>query len=125
MPEITIISMVLTAALVLVSLFLTAYPYFTWHAYVTKQSNPINENHSKEELLTTLNELEFDHKMGKLSDTDYFHLKKQYEIQVARMIRANEQKASHEPENSLLEEVEQEIEETIRKYKLNKREGMK
>ncbi|WP_053364066.1 hypothetical protein [Bacillus sp. FJAT-27251] len=125
MPEITIIPMVLTAALVLVSLFLTASPYFTWDVYATKQSNPINENHSKEELLTTLNELEFDHKMGKLSDTDYFHLKKQYEIQVAKMIRANEQKTSHEPDNSLKAEVEREIEETIKTYKLNKRDGMK
>jgi hypothetical protein len=125
MPEITIISMILTAALVLVSLFLIAYPYFSWDAYLNKQSTSSIQNDSKEVLLTTLNELEFDHKMEKMSDTDYFQLKKQYEVQVARILRAEKQKTSKEADSSFLAEIEREIEEAARKYKTNKGERMK
>jgi hypothetical protein len=117
--------MILTAALVLVSLFLIAYPYFSWDAYLNKQSTSSIQNDSKEVLLTTLNELEFDHKMEKMSDTDYFQLKKQYEVQVARILRAEKQKTSKESDSSLLAEIEREIEEAAQKYKTNKGERMK
>lgn len=41
----------------------------------------------KEELYATLNEIEMDYKMNKLSEDDYVNMKKAYELEVAKIIK--------------------------------------
>jgi len=120
MPEISIISMILTAILVLVCLFLVAAPYFNWNGLFNEQTVEEIPVSSKEVLLTTLNELEFEHKMNKLSDTDYYHLKKQYEIQVTKIMKEEERSSSAKINDDLMAEVEREIEEATRNYRKQK-----
>jgi hypothetical protein len=123
MPEISIISMILTAILALVCLFLIAAPYFTWSGLFNEPvvgEIPVN---AKEVLLTTLNELEFEHKMDKLSDTDYYQLKKQYEIQVTKIMKEEEQSSNAKIDDDLMAEVEREIAEATRKYRKQKGES--
>ncbi|MGM0900036.1 MAG: hypothetical protein ACQEXB_02790 [Bacillota bacterium] len=122
MPEISIISMILTAILALVCLFLVAAPYFSWSGLFNDEAVgeiPVN---SKEVLLTTLNELEFEHKMDKLSDTDYHQLKKQYEIQVTKIMK-EERSSNAKMDDNLMAEVEREIAEATRNYRKQKGES--
>lgn len=122
MLEISIISMLLTAILALVCLFLVAAPYFTWSGLFNDEAVgeiPVN---SKEVLLTTLNELEFEHKMDKLSDTDYHQLKKQYEIQVTKIMK-EERSSNTKIDDDLMAEVEREIAEATRNYRKQKGES--
>jgi hypothetical protein len=123
MPEISIISMILTAILALICLFLVAAPYFTWGGLFNDEAEgeiPVN---SKEVLLTTLNELEFEHKMDKLSDTDYYQLKKQYEIQVTKIMKDEERSSNAKIDDDLMAEVEREIAEATRNYRKQKGES--
>lgn len=120
MPEISIISMMLTAILALVCLFLVAAPYFTWNGLFNEQTAGEVPVSSKEVLLTTLNELEFEHKMDKLSDTDYYYLKKQYEIQVTKIMKEEEGVSSEKIDNDIMAEVEREIEEATRNFRKQK-----
>jgi hypothetical protein len=122
--EISIISMVLTAVLVLICLFLVLSPFFKWDAYIqfqTKSHGP--EASDKEALLTTLNEIEFEHKMGKLSDSDFYKLKKQYETEVAKILKAEEQNLKTAEEEGIMAEVEREIEAALNRNRLQKEAG--
>jgi hypothetical protein len=124
MQEISIISMIFTAALMLICLFLVLAPFFTWASYISFAAKGQDGVLAKESLLTTLNELEFEYKMDKIAHTDYMKLKKQYEAQVAQIIKEEEnQMSSHKVDNDLMAEVESEIEATMRIYKNKKGEG--
>ncbi|SEM89072.1 hypothetical protein SAMN05192533_106259 [Mesobacillus persicus] len=123
MAEISIISMIFTALLALICMFLVTAPYFTWDAYFNKQVEGEASVNSKEVLLTTLNELEFEHKMNKLSDTDYFQLKKQYENQVAKIMKDEQQQTTTKLDKNLMAEVEREIEAATSKYQNRKGEN--
>jgi hypothetical protein len=124
MPEISIISMIFTSAMVLVCLFLVLAPFFTWDSYLSFASKAQDGASVKESLLTTLNELEFEYKMDKIAHTDYMKLKKEYETQVAIIIKEEEsQMQSQKVDHDLMAEVESEIEATMKSYKQKKGEG--
>jgi len=122
MQDITIISLIFTVALALVSLFLILAPFFKWDAYL--HAMPKNQDLAsvKEALLTTLNELEFEYKMDKISHTDYKTLKKQYESEVAKVMKEEEQVTSSRVDEDLMSEVEREIVAHLKSYK-KKEEG--
>jgi biopolymer transport protein ExbD len=124
MQEITIIPMIFTAALVLICLFLVLAPFFTWDSYLSFATKGQDSASAKESLLTTLNELEFEYKMDKISHLDYKNLKKQYESQVASIIKDEEEQMSiHKLDKDLMAEIESEIEATMKSYKNKKGEG--
>ncbi|MGJ7921324.1 hypothetical protein [Neobacillus sp. LXY-4] len=120
--EISIISMILTAVLVLVCLFLVLAPFFKWDTYLQFQANGQETVSDKEALLTTLNEIEFEHKMGKLSEADYKNLKKQYEQEVAKIIKSDELLVKTAVNPDIMADVEREIEAALKR---NKKEGGK
>lgn len=93
MEDISIISMVFTAVLVLSCLFLILAPLFKWDSYVQFHSNEQNSAIGKEVLFSTLNELEFEYRMEKISENDYKKLKKQYESQISKVMKTDELKA--------------------------------
>ncbi len=120
MEDISIISMIMTAALVLGSLFLVLTPLFKWDAYLQFQPRGQNSSDAKEVLFTTLNEIEFEYKMDKLSESDYKKLKRQYEHQIAKIMKEDEGKVGNDIDPSLMAEVDREIEASIKRNKANK-----
>lgn len=124
MQEISIIAMIFTASLGLICLFLVLAPFFSWESYISFVNKGHDSASSKEVLLTTLNELEFEYKMDKISHSDYKNLKKQYEAQVASIMREEEEELSiQRMDKELMAEVESEIEATMKSYKRIKGEG--
>ncbi|MBI0576297.1 hypothetical protein IEC97_02890 [Neobacillus cucumis] len=122
MHDISIISIIFTVALLLVCLFLTISPLFKFDAYLPGSAKQELAG-TKEALLTTLNELEFEYKMDKISQTDYHHLKKQYEIQIAVLMKEDEHVDEQKMDQALMAEIEREIEATMKSYKKKKGEG--
>ncbi len=123
MHDISIVSLIFTAALGLTCLFLMLSPFFKWDTYL--QAAPLGQDlgATKEALLTTLNELEFEYKMDKISHADYKHLKKQYELEVANIMKEEEQTLNKKVDKDLMAEVEKEIEAQMKSYKNKKGEG--
>jgi hypothetical protein len=120
--EISIISMILTAVLVLSCLFLILSPLFKWDSYIQFQASMQDSTTGKEVLYTTLNEIEFEYKMDKISESDYKKLKKQYELQLTKIMKSDEQNHEKTVDSNLLAEVEKEIEAAMKQSK-NKKEG--
>nr|WP_263325763.1 hypothetical protein [Neobacillus sp. Marseille-Q6967] len=124
MQEISVISMIFTSALVLICLFLVLAPFFTWSSYFSFAYKGQDSASNKEVLLSTLNELEFEYKMDKISHSDYKKLKKQYEEQVVSIIK--EEKvvlSSQKVDKDLMAEIESEIEAAMKSYRKKKGEG--
>jgi hypothetical protein len=122
MHDISIISMIFTAILALGCLFLILSPLFKWDSYLQFNSKSQDFEGTKESLLTTLNELEFEYKMDKISHADYKNIKKQYEDQVA-IIMKEEELIDTNVDHDLMAEVEKEIEAQMKSYKGKKGEG--
>ncbi|CAH2715234.1 hypothetical protein BACCIP111895_02418 [Neobacillus rhizosphaerae] len=123
MHDISIISMIFTAALALTCLFLIISPLFKWDNYLQVSANGQDLATSKEALLTTLNEIEFEYKMDKISHADYKNLKRQYESEVAKIMKEEEQMTDSQVDQDLMAEVEKEIEAQMKSYKTKKGEG--
>ena len=123
MHDLSIISILFTAILALGCLFLILSPLFKWDSYLQFTAKGQDLAGTKESLLTTLNELEFEYKMDKISHSDYKSLKKQYEEQVAIIMKEEEQEVTHTVDNDLMAEVEKEIEAQMKSYKNQKGEG--
>ncbi|WP_161568233.1 c-type cytochrome biogenesis protein CcmI [Anaerobacillus alkaliphilus] len=74
-------------------------------------------------IYATLNELEMDYHMKKLSDEDYQKLKAQYERIAAELLEEQKQKSKKTTsDSSLVKEIEAEIEEELAKLR-KEREG--
>jgi hypothetical protein len=123
MHDISIISMIFTAVLALVCLFLIAAPFFKWESFIQFSSKDQDIATTKEALLTTLNEIEFEYKMDKISHADYKNLKKQYETEVAKIMKEEEQFTNTSIDKDLMAEVEKEIESQMKNYGKKKGEG--
>lgn len=123
MQDITVISMIFTTILALACLFLILSPLFKWDTYLQVSSKGQDIGASKEALLTTLNEIEFEYKMDKISNADYKILKKQYETEVAFIMKEEEQLMETNVDKDLMDEVEKEIEAQMKSYKNKKGEG--
>jgi hypothetical protein len=123
MEDVSVISMLFTALFTLGCLFLVLAPLFGWNSYFTVKTSTSFSPNEKEGLLTTLNEIEFEYNMDKLSKKDYVELKKQYELQVAAVMK-NEAKIEETPfDQKLLDDVEKEIQQAMLQYKKNKGES--
>ena len=123
MQDITVISMIFTTILVLVCLFLILSPLFKWDTYIQVSSKEKDIGATKEALFTTLNEIEFEYKMDKISHADYKQLKKQYESEVASIMKEEEEVMETNVDKDLMDEVEKEIEARMKTYKNKKGEG--
>lgn len=121
MHDISIISMIFSAALALICLFLILSPLFKWDTYLHHGSKNQDLASTKEALLTTLNEIEFEYKMDKISPADYKNLKRQYEIEIASIMK-EEEIISGTTDQDLMAEVEKEIEEQMKSYKSKRRD---
>src|SRR3954467_3825189 len=110
MQDISIISMIFTVALALICLFLIIAPFFKWDTFIQFSSKDQDITATKEALLTTLNEIEFEYKMDKISHADYKNLKRQYEIEVAKIMKEEDQFVDTCVDKDLMAEVEKEIE---------------
>jgi hypothetical protein len=122
MQDITVISMIFTTILALACLFLILSPLFKWDTYLQVSSKGKDIGATKEALLTTLNEIEFEYKMDKISHADYKNLKKQYETEVASIMKEEEIMQTN-IDKDLMDEVEKEIEAQMKTYKNKKGEG--
>lgn len=116
MHDISILSITLTVLLTLGCLFLILSPILRWDPNSSKLANGQNLSQLKESLFTTLNEIEFEYKMDKISSEDYKSLKKQYEFQIASILK-EEQLVGSRIDQDVMEEVEREIKAAIRGMK--------
>lgn len=123
MEDISIISMAATAILALGCLYLVVMPLIKKDTLWKGNSKLETSASEKEALLTTLNEIEFEHKMHKISEKDYKILKKQYETQISRILKEEEQQVGKNVDADLLAEVDREIEEAIKTFKRPKGES--
>ncbi|MFL6518189.1 MAG: hypothetical protein ACJ8GL_08925 [Bacillus sp. (in: firmicutes)] len=123
MQDITVVSMIFTTILALACLFLIISPLFKWDVYFHVSSMSQDNAATKEALLTTLNEIEFEYKMDKISHADYKILKKQYETEVASIMKEEEQLMETNIDKDLMDEVDKEIEAQMKTYKNKKGEG--
>lgn len=123
MHDISIISMIFTATLALICLFLILSPFFKWDAYLSSGLKTQDLDSTKEALLITLNELEFEYKMDKISHADFIFLKKQYESEIASIMKQEEQTMEAQIDKDLMAEVEVEIEAQMKSYLNKKGEG--
>lgn len=83
-----IISIISSIMLVLICIYFILSPFTIKGSSVVKEGmNIMNDNVRKEELYATLNEIEMDFKMNKLSEEDYQAMKKAYELQVAEIMK--------------------------------------
>jgi hypothetical protein len=124
MQEISIVSMIFTAALVLISLFLVLAPFFSLDSYLSFANKGLDSATNKEVLLSTLNELEFEYKMDKISHADYKNLKKHYESQVVSIMKDEEENLTSQiVDKDLMAEIESEIEASMKSYQNKKGEG--
>ncbi|WP_053367096.1 hypothetical protein [Bacillus sp. FJAT-27245] len=113
MEDISIISMLLTAVFALGCLYLVVMPFFKEETFLDHTRKSKTNGSTREALLTTLNEIEFEYKMEKLSESDYRQLKKQYESQVAKLMRDEDASDEKAIDKDLMAEVEREIEASI------------
>ncbi|MCM3724555.1 hypothetical protein M3226_02400 [Neobacillus cucumis] len=124
MPDISIISIIFTAAWALIVLFLILAPFFKLDTFIQIGSKDQDLVTTKQALLTTLNEIEFEYKMDKISHADYKNLKKQYETEVAKIMKEEDQLiVDTNIDKDLMAEVEKEIEEQMNFYVKKKGEG--
>jgi DNA recombination-dependent growth factor C len=123
MQDISVVSMIFTAILVLGCLFLALSPLFKFDSYLKLNTAGEDLTVTKETLLSTLNEIEFDYKMDKISQVDYKNLKKQYESQIALILKDEQQIIPTKIDKDLIEEVDNEIEALIKNKKMKKEEG--
>lgn len=112
--EISVLSIIASAVLVLVCIFLIISPFFKNEMNLFSPVIDLSAHDHKTALMTTLNEIEFEHKMNKISDEDYKKLKKQYEIMISDLLK-NEEEQVQKIDHVLLKEVEAEIEIELRK----------
>jgi hypothetical protein len=115
--EITTIPLIGTVILVLICLFLILSPFFkfsfTNSFFQQDGSESYNE---KSGLMSTINEIEFEYQMKKISEEDYLSLTKKYETMIAKLMK-EEEKINEEVDLKLLKEVEAEIEQEIKNRK--------
>lgn len=82
------ISIIASIMLVLGCLYLILSPFTQKSSSVVKDEVKTTDDHvNKQELYATLNEIEMDYKMNKLSEEDYQKMKKSYELLVAEILR--------------------------------------
>lgn len=117
MHDISIISVIFTAVLILGCLFLAISPLFKWDSYLKLTTNVEDLVQTKETLLSTLNEIEFEYKMDKISQVDYKNLKRQYEEQIAVLMKEEEEELTKRPiDKDIMAEVEREIEAAMQSH---------
>lgn len=120
MHDISIISMFFTAVLTLACLFLAISPLFKWDGYLKLSANVEDLGQTKETLLSTLNEIEFEYKMDKISQVDYKNLKRQYEQQIVVLMKEEEEVKEEPIDKDLMAEVEREIASAIKSHQAKK-----
>lgn len=113
--EISVLSMIASAVLVLVCMYLIISPFFKNELNLFQPVIDLSAHDHKAALMTTLNEIEFEHNMQKISDEDYKKLKKQYEMMLSDLLKDNQQMVQKEMDHDLLKEVEAEIESELRR----------
>jgi hypothetical protein len=121
MHDISILSLAFTAILALVCLYLILTPLLKWDSQLQFSSKGEDLAGTKESLLTTLNELEFEYKMDKISHSDYKNLKRQYEEQIALIMKDEEAAVETQVDKDLMDEIEKEIEAQMRSNKHHKK----
>jgi hypothetical protein len=119
-----VMAIVLSLLIVAFSLYLVVTPL------LRKNDIPLpvtikddTEEISIQNIYATLNELEMDYHMKKLSDEDYEKLKAQYERYAAELLEKEKKKESKVANDSAVKDIEAEIEEEL--AKLRKERGEK
>ncbi|MCT8136336.1 hypothetical protein H1D32_00165 [Anaerobacillus sp. CMMVII] len=117
-------SIVLGILLVAFCLYIVVTPLLRKHntQLAVKMTDDTDEI-SLKSIYATLNELEMDFHMKKLSDEDYQKLKNQYEGYAAELLEKQKKKTSKTSNDSLVKDIEAEIEEEL--AKLRKERGEK
>lgn len=116
MHDFSIISMVFTAILALGCLYLVISPFFQLDPDLNAGSKEVELARAKETLLSTLNEIEFEYRMDKLSSVDFKKLKRKYEDEIAAIMKEEEQFSEQQIDQDLMDEVEREIQEAVKSY---------
>ena len=119
-----VIGIILTVVLVATSLFLAVSPLFSGKVPFTSgvKKEKLNKEALKEVVFTTLNELELEYQMGKVTKEDYENLKKKHEKQAAELMGIRETSQNIEViDDEMMRQVEQEIQEELAKRKEGKK----
>ena len=117
----TVLSIIVAAILVLLSLYLVLSPYFKGDLHLfADHEHEEDEQNERKALLSTLNEIELDFKMKKISEADYKKLSKHYEsLLVSQMKKLEESTSENETtiQKNLLQDIEDEIEQELAQHR--------
>lgn len=130
----TVVSIITSISIIIFSLYLVLSPFF--QSKTVSYANHMDdrsETIGKKNLYASLNEIEMDYLMKKLSDEDYLKLKKQYESLITKILRDEHNdglkpeeisnlKVNDEIELDILKEIEDEIEQDLKKIRQERRE---
>lgn len=120
--DLSLFSMLVSAVLILTCLFLIINPFFKNEKRDIDPELDLSIHENKMSLMTTLNEIEFEHKMNKISDEDYSKLKKQYESLIADLLKNEIHATKQEINLDVMNQVEAEIEKELQKRRESKGE---
>lgn len=115
-----VIGIILTVVLVAVALFITINPLFSGKVPFTSglKKEKLDKEALKEVVFTTLNEIELEYQMGKVTKEDYEVLKKKHEKQAAELMEIRETASNTEEiDDEMMRQVEKEIQEELAKRK--------
>lgn len=111
---------ILGLLIVLVSLYFIAAPYLAEPIEAAAGIQDENDvEKQKESIFTTLNELEFDFRMKKISEEDYKVLKNKYKSQAVTVLKSEEEidgligRKTLKIDSNTAKQMEQEIEQEI------------
>jgi hypothetical protein len=117
----TVLSIIAAAILVLGCLYLVISPYLRADSLrLTDKGMEEDEQNERNALLSTLNEIELDFKMKKISEADYKKLANHYEsMLVTQMKRLEESTAGLETtiHKNILQDIEDEIEQELAQHR--------
>lgn len=116
-----LVSVLVVIIMIGVSAFLILRPFLLTDHPAARFDDASNETAvEKETVFSTLNEIEFDYKMNKLSEQDYKTLTARYKAMAARLIREGETASKTKNSgqaasvrNKLENDIEREIEEAV------------
>ena len=117
-----VIGILLTIILVAASLYLVVAPLMSGKVPFSsgfKKEQPSKEA-LKEVVFTTLNELELEYQMGKVTEEDYEVLKRKHEKEAAELMEIKEISAgmnNEEIDAAMMDEIEKEIKEELMRRK--------
>lgn len=114
------ITVVAVGILLAMTVYLVASPLFRKEDEMALDWDPVleitgssDEDTEKRAVFTALAEIEFDYKMGKMSESDYLELKQMLQPKAVELLQQEEKAVSKKRQGNVNSQIEQELEKEL------------